>query len=232
MGACGSPCSATLQNVKNICFHEGLPTKAELLNIYRDNGHFICVFGDLMSESANSVEVEQFVCIGSHHLNMTIICLVQNLFQKGKVMHTLSLNTHYFVLYKNRRDQEQIQRFGRQPFPQQSIYVVDAYRNATSTPYGYLLVDLNPHSNKLYSFRSRIFPCESSQWWRNWLWQIISFYIFLSSCDKEQRKTILQTTTDDQLKLLVEIVLNILRGVIPTSTRTRNLFRSNKKQHS
>ena len=103
MGACGSPCSATLQNVKNICFHEGLPTKAELLNIYRDNGHFICVFGDLMSESANSVEVEQFVCIGSHHLNVTIICLIQNLFQKGKVMHTLSLNTHYFVLYKNRR---------------------------------------------------------------------------------------------------------------------------------
>ena len=55
-----------------------------------------------------------------------------------------------------------------------------------------------------------------------------SFLHFLSSCHKEQRKAILQTTTDDQLKLLVEIVLNILRGVIPTSTRTRNLLRSNK----
>jgi hypothetical protein len=63
---------------------------------------------------------ERFVCIGSHHLNMTIICLVQNVFQKGKIMRTLSLNTHYFVLYKNRRDQEQIQRFGREAFPQQS----------------------------------------------------------------------------------------------------------------
>jgi hypothetical protein len=103
-------------NVKNICFHEGLPTKSELLDIYRDNGHFICVLDDLMSERANSVEVEQFVCIGSHHLNVTIICLIQNLFQKGKVMRTLSLNTHYFVLYKNRRDQEQIQRFGSQVF--------------------------------------------------------------------------------------------------------------------
>ena len=113
-----------------------------------------------MSESANSVEVERFVCVGSHHLNMTIICLVQNLFQKGKVMRTLSLNCHYFVMYKNRRDQEQINRFGRQAFPQQSKYFVDAYMKATSTPYGYLLVDLNPHSYKLYSLRTRIFPGE------------------------------------------------------------------------
>ena len=113
-----------------------------------------------MSESANSVEVERFVCIGSHHLNMTIICLVQNLFQKGKVMRTLILNIHYFVLYKNRRDQVQIQRFGRQAFPQKSKYFLDAYLKATFTPYGYLLVDLNHHSCKPYSLRSRIFPGE------------------------------------------------------------------------
>ena len=148
------------QNVKSICFHEGLPIKVELLDIHRDNGHFICDLDDLMSESANSVEVERFVCIGSRHLNMTIICLFQNKIQKGKVMRTLSLNTHYCVLYKNRRDQEQIQRFGRQAFLQQSKYFLDAYLKAASTPYGYLLVDLNPHSCKLYSFGTRFFPGE------------------------------------------------------------------------
>ena len=80
---------------------------------------------------------------------MTIICLAQNLFQKGKVMRTLSLNIHHFVLYKNRRDQEQIQRFGRQAFLQQSKYFLDAYLEAASTLYGYVLVYLNPHSCKL-----------------------------------------------------------------------------------
>jgi len=50
----------------------------------------------------------------------------------------------------------------------------------------------------------------------------------LSSCDKEQRKAILQTITDEQLRLLAEIVLNLLRGVIPTSTRTKNLLQSSK----
>jgi hypothetical protein len=55
-----------------------------------------------------------------------------------------------------------------------------------------------------------------------------SFLYFLSSCDKELRKAILKKTTDDQLKLLVEIVLYLLRGVIPTSSRIKNLLRSKK----
>lgn len=55
-----------------------------------------------------------------------------------------------------------------------------------------------------------------------------SFLHFFSFCDKEQRKALLKTTTDDQLKLLVEIILNILQGVIPISTRTKKLLRSNK----
>lgn len=152
------------QTVENINFHEGLPTKIELIEIHKDNnGHFICVLDDLMSESANSTCVEQLVCVGSHHLNMTIISLVQNLFQKVKVMRTLSLNTHYFVLYKNYRDSDQIMRFGRQVFPQQSKYFFDVYQKATNlSSFGYLLVDLNSHSNKLYTLRTRIFPGEDT----------------------------------------------------------------------
>lgn len=151
-----------LKHIKHLTFHEGLPSKAELIDIHKDvnGGHFICIFDDLMSETSNNVSIEHLVCVGSHHLNMTIICLVQNLFQKGKIMRTLSLNTHYFILYKNRRDQEQIQRFGRQIFPQQSKYFMDAYQKGTSFPYGYLLVDLNPHSSKLYQLRTKIFPGE------------------------------------------------------------------------
>jgi hypothetical protein len=57
-----------------------------------------------------------------------------------------------------------------------------------------------------------------------------SFLFFLSSCDKELRKAILKKTTDDQLKLLVEIVLYLLLGVIPTSSRTKKLLRSNKNK--
>jgi hypothetical protein len=73
-----------------------------------------------------------------------------------KLPHTpVTVQYHYCVLYKNRRDQEQIQRFGRQAFLQQSKYFLDAYLKAASTPYGYLLVDLNPHSCKLYSFGKR-----------------------------------------------------------------------------
>jgi hypothetical protein len=95
--------------------------------------------------------------------NASMIYLVQNLFQKGRVMRTLSLNMHYFVLFKNYRDQLQIQTFGRQAFPQQLKYFIDAFDKATSSvPYGYLVSDMNPHSNKLYCLRTRIFPGEGT----------------------------------------------------------------------
>lgn len=149
--------------VNNINFHKGLPTKDELVEIHdNDERHFICVVDDCMNQCANSTSMEEFVCVGSHHLNMTIICLVQNLFQKGKVMRTLSLNMHYYALFENRRDAEQVLRFGRQVYPHQSKYFLDAYQKATSVPFGYLLIDLNPQSNKLYSLRTKIFPGEDT----------------------------------------------------------------------
>ena len=155
--------SEMLKTIKNIHFQEGLPTETDLMSLRKDNKHFICVMDDLMSQCANNTSMEQLVCVGSHHFNMTIIYLVQNLFQKGRVMRTLSLNMHYFVLFKNYRDQLQIQTFGRQAFPQQLKYFIDAFDKATSSvPYGYLVSDMNPHSNKLYCLRTRIFPGEGT----------------------------------------------------------------------
>lgn len=149
--------------VKNIRFFKGLPTEDEFLDIRDSNdGHFVCVLDDLMSQSSNSSFVEKIVYAGSHHLNMTIVCLMQNLYQKGKVMRTISLNMHYYILFENRRDMEQILRFGRQVLPHQSKFFFDSYKKSTISKYGYLLVDLNPHTDKLYSLRTRIFPEEDT----------------------------------------------------------------------
>lgn len=154
-GSVWQPIFNEMENsVKNISFHKGLPTKDDLVEIHdSDKRHFICVVDDCMNQCANSTSMEELVCVGSHHLNMTLVCLVQNLFQKGKVMRTLSLNMHYYALFENRRDAEQLLRFGRQVFPYQSKYFLDAYQKSTALPFSYLLVDLNPRSSKLYSLR-------------------------------------------------------------------------------
>ncbi|CAG2217198.1 unnamed protein product [Mytilus edulis] len=48
------------------------------------------------------------------------------------------------------KDQLQIQTLGRQIFPGQSKYFLDAYKKATSVAYRPLIIDLNPHTDKTY----------------------------------------------------------------------------------
>ena len=45
---------------------------------------------------------------GSHHRNISVIHIVQNLFGKNKDYRTISLNAHYLVIFNNPRDKSQI----------------------------------------------------------------------------------------------------------------------------
>ena len=54
------------------------------------------------------------------------------------------------------------------------------------------------------------------------------FLRFVASCSEEQRKVIIQTTTENQLQLLVEIIFNLIRGVIPIQANTKKLLQQNK----
>lgn len=72
--------------------------------------------------------------------------LQQNIFFRGKVMRTLSLNASHFLLLKNYRDQSQVETLGRQIFPRQAAYFREAYELSTSKRFGYLLIDVSPHT--------------------------------------------------------------------------------------
>ena len=144
------------RNVQNITFHQGLPSMDDITEWSSSTGHKIVLFDDLMIESTSNSDIVHMFCVGSHHLGITIIHLVQNLFEKG--LRCVSLNCHYFILFQNYRDQLQIQTFGRQVFPGKTKYFMDSYAKATERRYGYLLVDLSPHSEKSYQLRSRILP--------------------------------------------------------------------------
>jgi hypothetical protein len=88
--------------------------------------------------------VTKFFTQGSHHRNLTVVYIVQNLFNQDASMRTISLNTHYMVLFKNPRDATQVRTLGQQMYPDNPRMLVEAYRDATSEPYGYLLLNLRP----------------------------------------------------------------------------------------
>jgi len=72
----------------------------------------------------------------------------------------MSLNAHYIVLFKNPRDAMQVATLARQMYPGQSKFLVEAFKNATEKPFGYLLLDLKPDTDERYRIRTNIFPDE------------------------------------------------------------------------
>lgn len=77
-------------------------------------------------------------------------------------MTTVSLNAHYIILFKNSRDEQQVKNLGRQIFPNQLKYFMDAYKKATSVLYSYLCVTLYPGRAEKYRLSSKIFPEEET----------------------------------------------------------------------
>ena len=144
-------------NVSNLEFFEGLPTKDNLDIWGTDPEHKILILDDLLQKAAKSTDIVDLFCQYSHHLNFTTFFVVQNLFADG--IRCISLNTHYFLLLKQLRDQLQIKTLGRKIFPGQTQYFMDAYKKATEQKYSYLLIDLSPHSKfPKYKLRSNILP--------------------------------------------------------------------------
>ena len=73
-------------------------------------------------------------------------------------MRTLSLNTHYIILFKNPRDRLQIATLGRQMYPGKSQFLIESFNDATKNAYGYLMIDLKPTTSEKLRIRTSIRP--------------------------------------------------------------------------
>lgn len=120
----------------------------------------LLVIDDKMSSKNDSHQILHYFTEGSHHRNLTIMYIVQNLFDKGKEHRTVSLNSQYITLFRNPRDRLQISILARQMYPGNQKFMTDSYYDATKEPYGYLLVDLRPETPDDFRLRSKIFPNE------------------------------------------------------------------------
>lgn len=122
----------------------------------------ILVLDDLQNDLAGSKLLSDIYTKLSHHQNMSVIFIVQNLFNQGNQMRNISLNSHYLVLTKSRRDLMQIKVLGNQLYGETRFFS-DAYKKAVlDKEYGYLLIDLTPATEEKYRLRTKIFPGEDT----------------------------------------------------------------------
>lgn len=143
--------------MEGVTFVEGFPSNfRDFLGI-----NTLFLLDDLMVECANDKQLTNLFTKGSHHLNLSIVFITQNFFHKGKEMRDVTLNAHYLVLFKNRRDLSQVTHLGRQLYPRHINFFQEVYEDATKQPYSYLLVDLKSECPEQLRLRTQILPNET-----------------------------------------------------------------------
>lgn len=135
---------------RNIITYEGILPVDEI------QSNDIIILDDLLNESKNSKDVTDMFTRAAHHKPCFIIFIMQNLFPPGKEARTRSLNTHYYVIFKNPRDQSQFDIFARQVLSRNSKALIKLFTEATSEPYHYLFLDFTQECPDDYRFRSNI----------------------------------------------------------------------------
>ena len=140
-------------NAYGVKFVEGLPVKEEAEG--RRRKRCLIIIDDLMHETDE--RVTRLFTKGSHHSNTSVMYIVQNLFGKNKEHRTISLNAQYLVVFKNPRDASQITQLAKQMYPGRVTYLQEAFKDATTAPHGYLVLDVHQTTPEHLRLRADIF---------------------------------------------------------------------------
>ena len=110
-------------------FVKGIPESLENDSYLDINIRNLIIIDDQMIEAGKDNRI----------VNLSVIHIVQNLFHQGKGNRSISLNSHYLVLFKNPRDKLQILTLAKQMYPSETAWFIKEYEEAVRRPYGYFL---------------------------------------------------------------------------------------------
>ena len=134
----------------------------------------ILVLDDQMGVVSSSKSVADLFNRGSHHRNLTVIYLVQynnqgkirvyqgiiDVYNQGKSQRTISLYSHYSVVFRNGQDASQFRTMAHQICLSDGQWLGDAFTVATFKPYGYLVMDHHPSTPDDQTVSTNILPGE------------------------------------------------------------------------
>ena len=144
----------------NIEFIRGIPSNLEHDSYFDIHQRNLMVIDDQMADAGEDKRIVNLFTRGSHHRNLSIIYIVQNLFHQGKGSRSISLNSHYLVLFKNPRDKLQVLTLAKQMYPRHTDFFINHYEQAVQRHFGYLLVDLKTTTQDNCRLRTNVLPGE------------------------------------------------------------------------
>ena len=145
--------------LSNVELVEGFPDN--LSEMTQGHEHSLVVLDDLMSQCSNDQRVADLFTKGSFHDGISVLYLTQNLFPPGKLSRIISLNSHYLLIFRNPHGSLGTCTLAKQMFPNRVNYLMDSFRDGTSKPYGYLLIDCHQLTPENIRLRTNILPKET-----------------------------------------------------------------------
>ena len=114
----------------------------------------VLVLDDLMRHCSDVERILDLFTKVSHHCDVSCIYFTHNLFPPGKFSKSISLNAHYIIAFNNRRDTLGLRTLAQQAFAGQVHFVWESFQDATSQPFGYLMLDLHPRTQNIQRVRT------------------------------------------------------------------------------
>ena len=122
---------------------------------YLDSSQFIdpsrrnlIIFDDLITEEKCDQRIADLFTKGSHHRNISIMYLTQNVFPQGRACRDIALNMQYLVLFNNPIDRQHVATLARRIYPYTSVTLMRKFEDAIARPYGYLVLDFKSSTSE------------------------------------------------------------------------------------
>jgi len=138
-------CSPRQQLPAKIRFNQGVPD--DFGDARGEPG--LLILDDLLNYVYSKHVCDLFTRV-SHHRNIIVNLITQNIFHQGRFSRNIPLKVHYIVALKNVRDKKQCMYLPNQVYPERNIGMYNAYLEATQRTHGYLIFDLAFRSKSVH----------------------------------------------------------------------------------
>ena len=143
----------------SVSFMDTLPTEEEVEKWTACHQHSIMICDDMLTEIMNNEFICNLFTRLSHNFKVTTVLLLQNISMNGKYRSMLCKNAHVNVLMRSARDNYSLRSLGQQ-LGEYNILKF-AYKDATDVPFGYLICDTHPNTDRFFRYRTNIFPFDT-----------------------------------------------------------------------
>ena len=204
------------KEIENLEFVDGV--NFEYIDSLQNKGtKSLLIFDDSCEEICNS---EAFVDIATagRHRGLSTIYIKHNLFHQSKLGRDVESQNTHIVLFKSPRDVMQVTSLSTQLSLGSEL--VDWYQDATSVPFGHLLIDLSPRTDDRLRFctnsgsvPSKFYIPERLKLLRIWTMntQNLSTLQVFQSLSRKCKSQFLQSCPKKFIPFLCECIVNLLK---------------------